>query len=88
MEQHDISNHDVYIYGRSRVELSGISDVISFCVSSVVLTCPDADMYIEGSSLKIESFDSKSGKITVTGHIDGVVYADDGERKGKRRLFG
>lgn len=88
MELTDISKHDVFIYGRARAELSGISDVISFCDSSVTLTCPDGDMYIEGSALKIDSFDSKSGKIVITGHIDGVVYLADGERKGKRRLFG
>ncbi len=88
MEICDISKHDVFIYGRSRAELTGISDVISFCDGSVTLTCPDGDMYIEGSSLKIESFDSKSGKIVINGHIDGVVYLAEGERKGKRRQFG
>lgn len=88
MDTNGISNHDVYISGRSRAEISGISDVISFSDTAVTLTCPDGDLYIEGNSMKIDSFDSKSGKIVVRGVIDGVVYLADGERKGKRRLFG
>ena len=88
MEANGITKHDVFIYGRSRAEMTGITDVISFSDSGVTLTCPDGDLYIEGSSLKIDSFDSKSGKIVVNGVIDGLVYLADGERKGKRRLFG
>ena len=88
MERAELSNHDVMIYGRAKTEMTGISDVVSFSDESITLNMVDGDMTVEGEGLKIDSFDSKSGRLTVNGKINALIYYGDAERKGKRRLFG
>ncbi len=83
------SDCDIYVYGRKRAELTGIGEVISFSDINVTLACDSGSISVDGSSLRIESFDSASGKLTVNGCIDGVFYFGDGlNGRKKRKLFG
>ena len=88
MERSDSVSHDVMIYGREKAEMTGISDVVSFSDESITLTVANGDMTVEGEQLKIDSFDSKSGRLTVNGRINALVYFDETRQKSKRRFFG
>ncbi len=83
-------DNDVYLYDRKRAELSGIVEVIEFSENAVVLSCKTGEMSLEGSLLKIGSFDSETGKLTVSGRIDSVIYFEDpseGTKSKRRKLF-
>ncbi|MBQ7714543.1 MAG: YabP/YqfC family sporulation protein [Clostridia bacterium] len=86
----DRREQDIFIYSGKRAELSGISDVIGFTDTNVTLLCDGGTLSIDGEDMKIESFNSDSGKLTVTGKIDGVYYFGDKPNDGKkrRRFFG
>ncbi len=85
----DRRENDVLIYDRSKISLTGIDDVVEFSDNSITLSCSYGSLTLEGASLKIESFDSESGKLSVSGTLDGLVYFDDSPRdkKSRRRLF-
>ena len=82
---------NIFIYDRCRADLSGISDVIEFSDTHLILGCTShgSNISIEGESLKIIAFDSDSGKLEISGRIDSVVcFGDEREEKRpKKRLF-
>jgi len=81
--------NDVYIYDRKRADITGVSDVVSFSDTNITLSCKSGSMSLDGEMLRIESFDSESGKLSVTGEIDSVIYFGDVEsKKSKHRFFG
>lgn len=80
---------DVLIYDRKRAELTGIDDVLSFSDINVTLNSKYGNISIDGKSLKIISFDSSSGKLSITGDVEGVFYYGEPseEKRSRRRLF-
>ncbi|MBR6918670.1 MAG: YabP/YqfC family sporulation protein [Clostridia bacterium] len=79
---------DICIYDRKRAELTGICDVVEFSEDLLILSCADGNISIEGSSMKIERFDCDSGKLSVTGTIDGFQFYNDAPSgKKSKRLF-
>lgn len=76
---------DIHIYDRTKTELSGVTEVVSFSDANITLTCKFGTVSIDGEGLKVKAFDSASGNLSVTGRVDAVVYFDDGVR---RRRFG
>ena len=81
---------DIYLFDRKKAELTGISDVIGFTDSNITLNCKFGVVTIDGRELKIVSFDSESGKLSVTGTVDSIFYYGEpsSDKKGRKRLFG
>lgn len=85
------SVNNICIFDRKKAELSGIYEVIGFTDTAIVVTCKSGNVSIDGSSMKIDSFDSSSGKLTVIGDINGLFYYEGVEKEKKkklRRIFG
>ncbi len=83
--------NNVFIYDRKRVELSGIYDVVGFTDTTVIATCKSGNVSVDGSELKIDSFDSSSGKLSVHGNVNGVFYyggVEKEKKNKKKKLFG
>ena len=83
-------DNDVFIYDRSRADLTGISDVLEFSDNNITVTCKSGNISIDGSALKIESFDSESCRLSLIGKIDSVIYFGESQetKKSRRRIFG
>lgn len=89
VEQKAVNN--INIYDRQKAEFTGIYDVVGFSDTTIVVTCKSGNISIDGNNMKIDSFDSASGKLTVTGDINGLFYYGGvkKEKKNKlRRTFG
>ena len=82
--------NDIFIYDRSRADMTGICEVIEFSENNISVSCRSGNISIDGSSLKIGSFDSESGRLSITGEIDSVIYYGEAPtvKKTRRRLFG
>jgi len=76
--------HSIVLSDRSRMELTGISDVESFTDNSVIAISVQGNISIDGEELKIESFSTESGKLVICGKFDAFCYFG---RKAKRGLF-
>lgn len=80
--------NDIFIYDKSKAELTGISEVIGFTDCNIVLSCRHGSISIEGESLKIDCFDSEVGKLSLTGDVSAVFYfgcaPKDKSKRGKR----
>lgn len=79
------SEQNVILKNRKAMELSGIIDVESFTDTSIIAESSLGSISIDGEGLKIESFSSTDGKLTLCGKVDAFCYF--GREKKKRSLF-
>ena len=77
----------VILWNRKILNLTDISDVISFDELSIYLiTKSNGNLLIEGSDLHITTLDVASGNMTVEGTICSMIY-NDKESKKKDSFF-
>ena len=82
------SGHKLFLLERKNLELSGVSEVISFDELSVFLHSSCGRMEIEGEGLHISALDLSCGEVKIEGKINGIFYYDEREKAEKRGLFG
>ncbi len=87
MDSENTMCHNAFLYNRSRIEMSGISDVISFSENSVEAEYGEGSVVIEGENMRIEDFSGELGKLTICGTVNGFYYFTK-TRKESRKLFG
>lgn len=80
--------HGFEVHERAHVEIHGMTDVISFDETSVVLATTSGHMSIEGSGLRVSVLDVEQGNVTVDGHIDGIYYFDPSGSQNSKGFFG
>ena len=80
--------HEVAIKGRNHIDITGVSEVLSFDDLSVTMVTVAGEMTVEGSDLKIGVLDTERGVVAIDGKISAVFY-DDGEASGEKKgIFG
>jgi len=78
--------HDCHIHSRSHVDITGVSEVISFDEGSVALITVCGEMTLEGQDLRIGTLDTEHGLVSVDGKISALYYLD-GAAKKRRGFF-
>ena len=79
------SNQTVLLRDRRILELDGVSDVVGFDDTAVLLRSTLGSMTVEGTGLHITRLDLDKGLLSVEGRISAVFYTDEG--KGEKRGF-
>lgn len=64
------------LQNRKTLSLDGVTDVLSFDESAVLLKTALGSLTVEGSGLHILLLDLESGRVTVEGSIGGLYYSD------------
>lgn len=72
---------------RKRCTVSGVSDLIRFDDSEVLLQTDLGRLTIEGGELAVKSLDLKSGTAVVTGRVDGLFYAETAPEETSKNAF-
>ena len=68
MEIENLVTHNAVLYNRNRIELTGISDVVSFSENSVEAEYGEGMIIVEGDNMKIEDFSGENGKRKFEGY--------------------
>ncbi len=79
------------LYQRKQLEISGVREVVSFDERGATILTEDGELSIEGTDIKISNLDTDSGRVSVGGRIDAMIYSADPTEKKKgfrRTLFG
>jgi len=75
--------HSVIIEGRERINLSGVTDVVSFDENIIETVTTRGYLSIQGNDLHIDSMSVNTGDLIVTGELTSLVYStDDRGREG------
>ena len=81
-------NHGVLIRDRAHLEITAVTDVISFDEDSVNLETEMGEMLIDGENLHVGTLDTQKGVVVIDGRINGLYYRTEQPRKkGIGRIF-
>ena len=81
-------NHGVLIRARAHLEITAVTDVISFDEDSVNLETEMGEMLIDGENLHVGTLDTQKGVVVIDGRINGLYYRTEQPRKkGVGRFF-
>lgn len=68
--------HRVLINNRQNGSFSGISDVLSFDVSEILLETEQGMLLIKGKDLHVNRLSLEKGEVDIAGRIDSLAYSD------------
>ena len=74
--------HSLILEDRSRLSVSGVSEVVSFDESQVVMETERGLLTVEGDNLHVEKLSLDVGELTLQGEIESLCYARESARKG------
>ena len=80
--------HRITMENRSRMEMTGITDVISFDLNKVLLETDYGVITIKGSNLHVSRLTVDKGELDVDGEIQSMEYskASEVDKKGESLL--
>ena len=73
--QSERKTHEIHVGMRKEMSITGVSEVISFDETSVILKSLCGEMTIEGNDLKVGALDTDKGVVTLEGRIDTIYYS-------------
>lgn len=81
--------HSIKLDGGRRMNLTGISEVVSFNDTAVLLKSDHGDIEIKGKELTVSRFDTDEGVVSIEGDVASFRYVTSSEKpKGfLKRLF-
>ena len=74
--------HNVIMEKRSKLNMSGVSEVVSFDDETVVLKTDMGLLTIKGTKLNIGGFSATTTELNMTGSIYALVYTESEGAKG------
>ena len=81
------SSHSVSMLDRKKLELTGVTEVLSFDDISVVLKTVCGELTIDGEGLRISTLDTAHGTLDISGNIQAFSYFDK-KKEGKKGVLG
>ena len=80
--------HKLTLDERSKLTVTGVTEVVSFDDAAVALHTPLGILEIQGQDLKLKNLSIEGGQLEVTGHISGLFYEEPRQSDGFwSRLF-
>ena len=86
--QTSITSENLLLVARQKLELKGITDIISFDESSVILKIEHTTLTVEGDGLHICKLSLETREVSIEGKIRGIFYSDVGIKNAFFRLWG
>ena len=70
------NNHTLTLRDRRFIQLTGVSDVISFDAGEIILETALGLLMIKGNELHMSHLTLEKGEINVDGNIDSLTYSE------------
>lgn len=81
--------HKLTMNERRQLSMTGVTEVVSFEDSAVVLQTALGTLIVQGRELQLKNLSLEGGQVEVDGTISALVYEEPRQSGGwKRRLFG
>lgn len=68
--------HQLILDGRSRLFITGVSDVDSFDENGVSCKTSRGMLIVRGSGLRVDKLSLEGGELSIEGQVDSLVYED------------
>lgn len=81
--------HKLQLNERQQLTMTGVTEVVSFEESAVVLQTSLGTLIVQGRELQLKTLSLEGGQVAVDGTISALVYEEPRQSGGWRhRLFG
>ena len=68
--------HKLTLNERSNLSITGVSEVISFDDSTVILTTQLGTLAVHGSELQLKTLSLEGGQVIVDGQVSALIYEE------------
>lgn len=82
-----VKKHNIILEERSKLSISGVTDVESFDENEISLYTTLGELSVKGKCLHVDEMSLESGNITISGEVKSLVYGDK-DRTKKPSLWG
>jgi sporulation protein YabP len=72
--QETVKEHRIEMTDRALLNITGVSDVINFDETNVVLETSGGILSIDGDNLHVVNLNVDSGEVVVSGTVNGIIY--------------
>ena len=79
--------HRIYVDNREKLEISGVSKVLSFDEETFVLDTVKGKMTVKGENLHIISFNTETGDLSAEGKLHAFAYLSQSSGGFLSRIF-
>ena len=79
--------HELLMKERKKISLTGVTEVLSFDDTAVVLKTVCGELTVEGGGLRISSLDTAHGTLEINGNIQAFSYFDK-NKEGRKGIIG
>ena len=79
--------HKLSLNERKNLTMTGVTEVVSFEETAVVLHTALGTLIVQGKDLKLQTLSLDGGQVAVEGTVSALVY-EEPRLSGWRRLFG
>lgn len=81
--------HKITLDQRQKLAVSGVTEVVSFDETAVVLRTELGTLLVQGRDLQLKTLSVEGGQVAVDGTVSALVYEEPRDRQGwLRRLLG
>ena len=80
--------HKLTLQQREVLSMTGVTEVVSFDDTAIVLKTNLGDLIVQGDGLVLKGLNLDGGQVAVSGHISSLVYEEPRPASRLRRLFG
>lgn len=79
--------HALQLKQRRNLTMNGVTEVVSFEESAVVLETVLGTLIVQGEGLKLRTLTLEGGQVAVDGSISALIYEEPRQSRGWRSLF-
>ena len=83
----DLFPHKLTLNERNSLTMTGVTEVVRFEESIVVLKTALGLLSVQGQELKLKTLSLEGGQVTVDGHISALIYEEPRESGLWQRLW-
>lgn len=81
--------HKLTLNERSNLTMTGVTEVVSFDDTAVVLKTCLGTLVVQGHQLQLKTLSPEGGQVAVEGNVESLVYEQSRDDRGLwHRLFG
>ena len=80
--------HKLTLNQREDLTMTGVTEVVSFDDTAVVLETALGSLVVQGQGLQLKTLSVDGGQVAVEGHVSALLYEDPRQGGWLRRLLG
>lgn len=80
--------HKLCLNERKALTMTGVTEVVRFDDSTVILRTALGTLVIQGEQLQLKTLSLEGGQVAVDGNVSALVYEEPRQSFGWRRLLG